>query len=258
MDYHNWFVLFVAGFLTGAINAIAGGGSFILYPVLLGLGVAPVSANATSSLVVFPGQVSSSLGYRKYLKKIPMRFYFLLIPCLIGGFIGAFLLAQTPDATFEKIVPWFIIAAAVLLLLQPRIHAWIYQRKHSRARKKYAWLITALVSVALLFVSIYGGYFGAGFGIMMLAFLGLTRLTNIHQMNGLKNIVSACISLIATLYFIAHGLMAWSVVPLAVLGSTAGGWFGAVYSEKLPTKFVRLIIVLIAFLLAAALFMRAY
>jgi uncharacterized membrane protein YfcA len=258
MTYEHWLLLFGAGFLAGAMNAIAGGGSFILYPILLSLGVAPVSANATSSLLVFPGQLSSALGYRKYIKRVPKYYLLLLIPCMIGGFVGAFLLAQTPDATFERIVPWFIIAAATLLALQPRIHTWIYSRKNRALRKKYASLIDVVVALALLLVSIYGGYFGAGFGIMMLAFLGLTKLSNINEMNGIKNIIGVFLTGMVSIYFIVNGLMAWWVVPFAFTGNIAGGWFGATYSERLPTRLVRIIIIIIAFALAGALFVRAY
>lgn len=254
----HWFILLVAGFAAGVVNAIAGGGSFIMYPLLLSMGVPPVMANASSTVAVFPGQASSAFGYGPYLRKIPKRFFLLIIPCIAGGLLGAYLLASTPDATFERIVPWFIIAAAVLLLLQPRIHTWIYNRKHLKARKKYARLITVGVLVALFAVSVYGGYFGAGYGIMMLAFLGLTKLNNLNKMNGLKNVIGTVLTGIVATYFISQGLIAWWALPLLIVGNALGGWFGARYSTKLPTKFIRGVIVGIAFTLAAVLFIRAY
>lgn len=254
----HWLILLAAGFAAGVVNAIAGGGSFIIYPLLLSAGVPPISANASSTLAIFPGQASSALGYHKYLKRVPKRYYLLLLPCIAGGLLGAYLLASTPDATFERIVPWFIIAAALMLLFQPRIHTWIYQRKNRKARKKYAALIACCIVVALFAVSVYGGYFGAGYGIMMLAFLGLTKLNNINTMNGLKNIIGTVLTAIVAVYFISQGLVSWGTIPIVALGVTAGGWVGARYSTKLPTRFIRGVIIGIALTLAAVLFIRAY
>lgn len=251
-------ILFIAGFMAGILNAIAGGGSFIMYPALLSLGVPPVSANATSSVIIFPGQISSVAGYWRYIKRTPKRFLLLLLPCFVGGVTGAWLLARTPDATFERIVPWFILAATGLLIYQPRLHRWIYNKKGRALRKKYGSALTLVTAVALFLVSIYGGYFGAGFGIMMLAFLGLTKLTNIHQMNGLKNVAGVVLAGTASTYFIAKGLIAWSVLPFAFAGNIAGGWFGAVWSERLPTRFLRGCIIIIALVLAVILFVRSY
>lgn len=254
----HWLILLIAGFAAGVVNAIAGGGSFIIYPLLLSMGVPPVSANASSTVAIFPGQASSAYGYQKYLRRIPVRFYFLIIPCVAGGLLGAYLLTRTPDAAFERIVPWFIVAAAILLLLQPRIHVWIYDRRHRATRKKYSKLITVGVLLAMFAVSVYGGYFGAGYGIMMLAFLGLTKLNNLNKMNGLKNVIGTILTGIVVAYFIWKGLIAWHSLLFLVIGVTAGGWIGAAYSTRLPTKFIRGIIVGIAFTLAAVLFVRAY
>lgn len=254
----EWLLLLGAGFVGGLMNAIAGGGSFIIYPVLLGLGVPPVSANASGSLIVLPGQASAAFGYRQYLRTLSTWYYLLLIPGAVGGLLGAFLLSRTSDATFERIVPWFIIAAAVLLLAQPRLHAWLYNSKHRAARKKHRVSLGVMVCLGVLAISVYGGYFGAGFGIMMLAFLGLTKLTNIHQMNGLKNVIGTLLTMLIVVYFISQGLIAWQALPLLLLGNTIGGWVGATYSEKLPTKLLRGIIIVIAFILAGVLFIRTY
>ena len=117
-------ILFAAGLIAGADNAVAGGGSILVYPLLLSLGLPPITANATTTAAIWPGGVSSLIGYREYFKKIPRYFYLLLIPGVIGGLIGAFLLGQTSNNTFEYIVPWFIAAASFLLALQPRLHHW--------------------------------------------------------------------------------------------------------------------------------------
>ncbi len=254
----EWLVLLTAGFVGGVLNAIAGGGSFIIYPILLSLGVAPVSANASTSLIVLPGQASSALGYRRYIRKLPKSYYLLLIPCCLGAILGAVLLARTPDAAFECIVPWFIIGATVLFGLQGRVHHWLYGARQRRLRQKYGAGIIVLLLVAMFGLSVYGGYFGAGFGIMMLAFLGLTKLTNIHQMNGLKNIIGTILTTVVASYFAMEGLIAWHVLPLLIIGNVAGGWIGATYSEKLPVSLIRGFIVVVGLILAAVLFIRAY
>jgi uncharacterized membrane protein YfcA len=254
---HNSLLLFV-GFLAGITNSIAGGGQFFIYPLLLSLGVPPVNANATGSIIVWPGQVSSAFGYRKSLAKLPKRFYFLLLPCIFGGILGAVLLGRTSNQHFKYIVPWFILLAAVLLSLQPRLNNWLAKKEQKRWNSRHRNLLFVLIFISLLIVSIYGGYFGAGFGIMMLAFLGLSGLNNLQQMNGMKNLTGIVINGIAIIYFVHKGLINWQAVPLIVIGTTAGGLLGSTYSQKMPTKFVHNLMVFIALTVAAYLFYKAY
>lgn len=251
-------LLLVAGFLAGVINSIAGGGSFILYPLLISLGVPPVSANASCSLAVLPGTASSAYGYSSYIQKLSKRYFLLLIPGLLGGLVGAVLLGHTPNRTFEYIVPWFVLVASVLLMLQPRIHSWLYQKDNQRVVKRHLYIALSLVGLGVFALSIYGGYFGAGYGIMMLAFLGFTELTNIHQMNGLKNLVGIMINSTAVFYFILHGLISWKYIPALMIGNVVGGLVGARYSGKLRSSFIRGIIIGIALAISLLLFARAY
>lgn len=251
-------LLLVVGFLAGSINSIAGGGSFILYPILLSLGVPPINANATCSLIVFPGQTSSAFGYRSYIRKTPGKYFLLFVPAIGGGLLGALLLGHTPNRTFEYIAPWFVLAAAILLMLQPRLHKWLFQKENKKLVRRHQLATMLGVGIAVFFLSIYGGYFGAGYGIMMLAFLGLTELTNIHQMNGLKNMTGIIISGIATIYFISVGLINWKYLPMLITGNLVGGLVGAKYSTKLESKFIRGIIIGIAFAISLILFAKAY
>jgi uncharacterized membrane protein YfcA len=245
-----------AGAITGAINAVAGGGALILFPLLLSLGIGPITANATMSFIVQPGAVSSAFGYRKHLKKLPMQYYLLLIPCFIGGLVGAILLVKTSGVEFEHIVPYFMAVAVILLLFQSNIHTWLYTGQGRTLKRRHHAAVILLVSLMFFAVSLYGGYFGAGFGIIVLAFLGLTKLSDIQQMNGLKNLAVVSIGIAECTYFIIHGLIDWKIMPLFLVGNFAGGYFGATYSSRLPTKILRTGIIIIGIIITAALFYK--
>lgn len=258
---HLWQIvlLLICGLVTGAINSVAGGGSLWIYPLLLSLGLPPITANATSSVVVFPGTISSSLGYKKYIVQIPKHYFFILIPCILGTLVGAELLHRTPDNTFEYIVPWFIMLAAILLAVQPEIHKYLEKDKKTRKKKKHIVTLTFLLLLVLVFaIAIYGGYFGAAFGIILLAFLGFTELQNLPQMNGLKSLAGICVSGVASAYFLYRGLIYWPVLPTLTIGTLLGGWFGATYSSKLPEKGIRYVVVIVSFIVAIFLFSRQY
>lgn len=258
MTFFQLGLLVVVGFLAGIANSIAGGGSFFIYPVLLSLGVPPVSANATFSVAVLPGQASSAFGYEKFIAKLPKRYFLLLIPALIGGLIGAIFLGHTANRTFEYIVPWFMVFATILIILQPHIHKWLYTRQARELERKHRYIVFTIGFLFMFLLSIYGGYFGAGVGIVMLAFFGLTELTSINEMNGLKNLVAIVVGGISVIYFILIGLINWKFLLPLIIGSTVGGWLGATYSSKLPTKVIRGIIIAIAIIVSAVLFARQY
>ena len=228
----------------------------MLYPLLLSLGLAPITANASTSISVWPGAISSAYGYRKHLRKIPRYFLYLLIPCVIGGLIGAVILKHTSNNFFEVIVPWFIVFGVVLLAFQRRLHKLLYQKTNKKTAKKHSKITLYAVGLTLFIVSIYGGFFGAGFGIIMLALLGLTELKDIQQMNGLKNLGGAGINIFASIYFIANRLIDWKIVPVTVVGSVVGGYLGSTYSAKLPGNTVRKIVIAIGLLIAIVLFIK--
>ena len=252
----HWFILIAAGFIAGVMNSVAGGGSFILFPLLLGNGVPVVMANATTTLIVQPGVLSSAFGYREYLRTLPKRYFVLMIPSFIGGIAGAFILQKTSNDLFGKIVPFFVLFAVSLLAAQPLINKHVTNRSKAKARRPL--LALAALSLMFLFVATYGGYFGAGFGIMALGLFGLTELTNIHQMNGLKNLVGATFGLSSILYFVFSGLVYWRLLPLLLLGNVAGGYFGATYASKLPSNTIRLVAITIGLTISAFLFRKFY
>lgn len=248
-------LLFMAGLVVGGMNAIAGGGTLIGFPIMLASGLSPLAANITSSLVVLPGSLSSAFGYRKYLRKLNRQYLLLLIPCIIGATIGAMILRNTSHERFQDIVPALVLFAVILFAFQPFLH--VYLRRHIRRRYK-ALRPLVLISVALLPVAIYGGYFGAGFGFIMLAFLGFTKLHEIHTMNGLKNLASVCITLIPLICFYGTGLINWKVGMIMAAGSIIGGYYGAVFAQKIPSPAVRIIVIIAGVGTAAYLGVRDY
>ncbi len=241
--------LFFAAFLAGIVNSIAGGGMLLVFPALLASGLPPIVANATTNLAAWPGSLMSAWNYRKYLLKLPAKYMLLLIPCVFGALAGAVLLSNTGSDDFERYIPWLVLAAVLLFTFQPLLH-WhvaINLRLHKNAP-------LVILGLALIPMAVYGGYFGAGFGFLMLAFLGFTRLHDLHQINGLKNLASASITIICTAYLGSSGLIAWNVAPALILGSILGGYVGSHIAQKLNPSHVHLGIVLIGFLFVSVLF----
>lgn len=253
-----WFVpflLFGGGFVAGIMNAVAGGGSLLIYPILIAVGIPPIVANATTGASVLPGSLSSAFGYRKHLRKLPVRYYLVILPSVIGGIVGAVALRHTSDQDFSRVVPWFLLLGVGLIIIQPRLVQWAKKKRghHKRnAMRTLFWL-----SVAAFTISIYGGYFGAGYAIVLLAFLGFTELTDIHEMNGYKNLVSVAVNLTSTCYLVYFGLLHWDILPWLLVGNVVGGYLGATYSTRFPKRTIRLIIIVIGLAVTTALFMRA-
>lgn len=225
--------------ISGAVNSIAGGGTLLTFPALLGLGVAPVSANATSTVALWPGSFASMLGYRRELIGAERWAVRLAIPSILGGLTGALLLLATSDEQFRAIVPWLVFGATLLFALQGRVMTWL--RGHLRDMPAQTEVIepTRGMMLAQYAVSIYGGYFGAGAGIVMLAAFGLMGMTNIHRMNGLKNFNGICFNGIAAATFAAKGLVNWPIALVMAIGSSAGGYAMSGLAQRVPQAWVR-------------------
>jgi uncharacterized protein len=245
-------VIFLAALVAGAINAVAGGGTLVSYPSLVWAGLDPIVANATSTVALWPGSVASIFGYRDNLRG-SRRWMIRLAPSsFIGGAVGAVLLLLTPSKIFAEIVPWLILGATALRAANAPI-ARILQ-KVSQHRETRQWLLGAVIFQ--FFVAVYGGYFGAGIGIMMLAAFGLLGMTDIHQMNGLKALFAMGINGIAAAYFISRGAVHWpDALPMAV-GATAGGYLGARLARRLGRRFVQVAIVVIGTTMGIYLLLR--
>jgi uncharacterized membrane protein YfcA len=246
--------LFFAGGLGGAINAVAGGGSFVAFPALLFTGVTPVVANATNTLALWVGTTASGGAYRKQLN-IPSRVMIPLIATsVIGGVAGAFLLIKTPAQTFLKVLPWLLLGATLLFAfgrhLTRHISAGISHESSNAA--------VAGASIFELGVAVYGGYFGGGVGIVNLAMLSALGMTDIHAMNKLKVILGAVINGVATVAFIATGFILWPQAGVMTLGAVLGGYSAAHYAQKLPQSWIRGFVIAVGVGMTIYFFVRAY
>ena len=244
---------FGSAFLAGAINSVAGGGTLITFPALIWLGLNSVTANATSTVAIWPGTAGSIWGYRRELEAAEPRFRVLIVPSLMGGITGALLLRWTPPAMFDKLVPYLILFATLLFMAQEPVQRRM-KTAESGTRHSTRWLAGAILFQ--LFVGIYGGYFGAGIGIMMLAALSILGLSDIHEMNSLKVLFGGGINLVAALYFIWARMVHWPFVLIMAVAAILGGWGGAGTARKIGRTAVRRIVIAVGFGMAVSLFIK--
>lgn len=246
--------LFVAGALGGALNSVAGGGSFIAFPALLFTGVPPIPANATNTIALWTAAAASGGAYRKRLD-IPRRVMVpLLVASLVGGLVGAFLLLKTPAQTFMRVLPWLTLGATLLFA---------FGRKIARGRKSVLehQATGAALAGATLFqlgVAVYGGYFGGGMGIVMLAMLAALGMNDIHAMNALKSVLGFVINGVAVVTFVIAGAVYWRQGIVMIVGGIAGGYLGAHYALKMPQQWVRIFVVLVGAGMTVYFFWKSY
>lgn len=241
-------LLLTAAFLAGALNAVAGGGSFLTLPALVFTGVPPVVANATGTVALLPGYIAGAWGFREDTAPPPgLSMRLLVVLSLIGGAAGAALLLFTPDATFRRVVPWLLLAATALFAFGPRLRTALA----SDGRPS-----TAKATVGVLVVAAYGGYFNGGLGILLLALFGLLGQTQLNAMNGLKNWVSALLTAIAVAIYAAGGVVLWPQALMMMVAATAGGYGGARVARKLPPAALRWGIVATGLVMSGLFFWR--
>jgi uncharacterized membrane protein YfcA len=245
----NILILFAAGFAAGVINSIAGGGTLITFPILIWLGLDPKVANATSTVALWPGLFGGLFGYRRELEDSSTILVRLGITSLVGGAVGAWLLIWTPSPTFAKLVPVLILFATLLFMAQGTINRWLRVTSIEEAPDAKWW---AGVIVFQFFSAMYGGYFGAGNGILMLAAMGLLGLHDLHRANGIKNFLGICINSIAVLSFSLSLLVVWPDALLMACGALLGGYAGASMAMRIGQLVVRRAIVVIGFTIAFA------
>ncbi len=244
-------IVFFVGIAVGAVNSVGGGGMLLGFPVLLAIGVPAIIANATGKLVVLPGQISSAFGYRRFLPTIPKRYYLLIIPGAIGGVAGALLLERTSVVQFEGLVPYLVLAAVALFAFEPILQKRLEGRKHRKIVLPLPYMF-----VLMLVSSVYAGYFGVGFGFLMLSFLSFSSLRNIHQMNLIKNICGG-FAVIFTIVALLHGsLINWKFGIVMAAGNGIGGYMMARSAPKVPPALIRGVD--ISFGLATALYFLLY
>ena len=249
-------MLFAAGAVAGAINSLAGGGTLVSFPALLWLGRAPIIANATNTLALCPGALAAMAAFRKDLAPIRRWMLLLVPPSLAGGLIGALLLLRTPERVFAALVPWLILFATMLFAAQGPLTAGIRRLRRRTERpsvegpRREVWPYVVAFEFA---VAIYGGYFGAGIGIMTLAVLGLVGFTDIHHMVGLRNFAALCINGIAAVYFVSRGAVVWPDALVMIVGQIVGGYGGARIARRLGRTFMRRAVVVIGVVMALSL-----
>lgn len=249
----HFLILFIPGILGGMINAIAGGGGIVMYPALLASGLNPIVANATASLVVLPGSTTSAIGYRKELRKVPHYYYWLLVPCFFGAVIGSYILVHTDPVSFERLAPWLVLSAVLLLAIQSRLHRWVTKQTKKR---KIHWHTLPLLCMAAFPLAIYAGFFGVGFGLMMLALLGFTTLKSVYQMNGLKNVCGIVLAGVSVTYFAHTGLIHWQSGLVMAAGTSIGGYTGSRLSQKVSAHVVHDLTIVIGLIISIVLIIR--
>ena len=246
--------LFLAGVVAGAINSVAGGGSLISFPALVAFGQPAILANATNTAAVWPGALSSALAYRRDTLIHRDLLITLLIPSVVGGLLGALVLVSTPPALFDRVVPFLVMFATLLFALRDPISRWTGKAAPREERVTTGGRIGGFLFQ--LFVATYGGYFGAGIGILMLASLSLMGLRDIHRMNGLKTILGMLINVVAFVFFAAKGLVVWPLAVLVGAGAVLGGWVGARTAKRVDQGWIRLFVIAVGAVVSVWLMVR--
>ena len=249
-------LLFGAALIAGALNSIAGGGSFLSFPLLLFLGVPSVQANASNTVALWPGTLASTGAYRKSLNRdLLRRILPLALSTVAGSLAGAWLLLHTRQRTFDKLVPWLLLAGTLLFTARDKVGSWASGTRQGSdpSGKTLAWI--TLVQGLL---GIYIGYFGAGVGIVMLPLLVLMGIDNIHSLSGVRTLVITCGNAVAITLFIAAHAVLWPIVLVMTLGAIAGGYAGAFFAQKMQPKTVGYLVIAIGFAMSAAFFWRVY
>jgi uncharacterized membrane protein YfcA len=239
---------------AGAINAVAGGGTLVTFPTLLFFGTPPVIANATSTLALVVGTSGSLYGYRRHITPVKPWLRRFLPISILGGFIGGILLTYTSNKVFSKLVPFLILFATVLFFSQGIVRRFSTQQSGDRREQPAVWGAVLFQFV----VAVYGGYFGAGIGILMLATFGFIGLENINEMNTLKTILGSLINLVATLWFVAAGLIHWPEAAVMTIGAMAGYYVGSHFAQRIEQKRVRQIITAVGFILSLVTFYEEF
>lgn len=242
--------------IAGALNSIAGGGSFVSFPALLFTGIPSVNANATNTLGLWPGTMASAGAYRKAVSaRMLKRLLPLIIITLAGSLVGARLLLKTRLATFDRLVPWLLLLGTVLFTFRARITGWVARRRQHGGPS--LWQVMG-VTVAQAALGIYIGYFGAGVGIVMLPLLSLMGIENIHSMSGVRTLLVTCGNAVAiTVFILAHAIY-WPQALLMMLGAIVGGYAGAYYAQKMQPKTVSYLVIAIGASMTVYFFWRTY
>jgi uncharacterized membrane protein YfcA len=249
VTFATYGLLFVAAAVGGAINSVAGGGSFVAFPALLFAGVPAVPANATNTIALWPGSVASAVAYRRELGDVRRELLPLGTASLLGGATGSILLLRTSDHTFVLLIPWLLLFATALFSFGGAVTRRLRGKSHTPL---------AVAMAAQLFIGLYGGYFGGGMGIMMLAVLSLLGMTDIHRMNSLKAVLTTLVNGVAVVAFVVAGAIAWVPGSVMIVGGIAGGYAGATIARRVDPAVVRRLVLVVAWAMTGYFFLRTY
>lgn len=260
----NILIMFGAAILGGTLNGVAGGGTFLTLPTLLYVGAAPIQANATSTVALWPASAAATWALRKELVRQNKTLLLVLgITGFVGGTAGALLLIKTSQTTFTQLIPYLLLVATVLFTLSPLVNARIKQRVAARQKEAMAgevsshistpnetnsrisWRSLTGIAILQMIIAIYGGYFGGGIGILTLATLGLVGIEDLNEMNAVKNILVACINGVAVITFVIVGAVVWFDALVMIVGGIIGGYGGVYFASKLDQRVVRAFVILV-------------
>jgi hypothetical protein len=253
--------LIVAAFLAGVLNAVAGGGSFLSFPALLGTGIQPVQANATNTVALWPGQITSIAAYREDIRKNRRLLWPMSLAGLIGGTVGAVVLLNTPQTTFMRLVPWLLLIAATIFALSRPILRWLDRRavaRHQRAGTQPQPPRRRLVFLSTVVVCFYIGYFGAGAGFLIITLLSLFGLEDLNEINALKVVSTSMANGVAFLIFVISGNVEWRYCLMAMVACAIGGYTSARFARLVPQPVLRALVVVIGFGMAAWFFWKTH
>jgi uncharacterized membrane protein YfcA len=246
--------LFVAAMIAGVINSVAGGGTLISFPTLIAFGISSIQANATNTAALWPGSLSSAFAYSRDMKPDRKMVTMLVLPSAVGGLLGALALVATPPELFSHLVPFLVLFATVLFASRPVMDRLLKRESQEEnvtsVGKVWGFLFQ-------LFVATYGGYFGAGIGILMLASMSIMGFRDIHRMNGLKTILGTLINFIAFLFFAWRGLVDWPLAILMTIGAIIGGYLGAHFAKRIDQRVLRAFIIIVGLIVSVYLFFKA-
>lgn len=253
MELADFIIAFFAALAAGFVNALAGGGTLLTFPVLIALGIPPVAANVTNTIALCPGYFGGTYSQRKDFMTQKHRLWQILPVAIAGGIAGGVLLLFTPENSFRILIPYLILAATMILAIQGPLKKILSKRYDAKVSGK-----TNQIPLFLLvfFAAVYGGYFGAGLGVILMAVLGLLINESLTRINALKQATSFCINIVAAVYFCFSGIVIWPVAGVMIVGSLAGGMLGGKVAGKINTEILRWIIVTIGLAVAAIYFLK--
>lgn len=251
-------ILFFVALLAGALNSVAGGGSFFSFPTLIFTGVPAINANATNTIALWPGSVASVVAYRRQFSSQRPVLIVLSVASMAGGLLGALLLLRTPEATFLRILPWLLLLATALFAFGGNLVGRLRGRVGGSLPAGPSWLPLLGTGLVQLVIGAYGGFFGGGIGMMMLAVLSVQGMRSVHTMNALKTLLASLINGVAVVTFILAGAVYWAQGLLMVVGAVIGGYGGAHLAQRLDPGLVRRFVIIVGCAMTVYFFVRYY